>query len=389
MNNQIAAILNLVENKEALKPLTNRRPIATLPVACRYRIIDFPFSSLFYTQVRSAALFLSGSGHSLYDHIRNGSQWGLDSLVGGGVFTHSQIDLQSKELADNPYYEDHYKFLERSKADYIVLMDSKLVANVNLRSLREYFMFMNADAAVVYKEMPRHLFSKQTDACYFTFEKEIRETLTGIHSLKEQQEEDVLPVSLDIVIMKKEKFETYLKQAEKEDKLVSPAEIIRIALASNDQVLPFAHNEYARFIETIPDFFETNMDLLEEENFFSLFNRIQPIVTKVKNGAPTYFGPEAEVTASQFASDCVIEGKVHYSMIHRKTTIQKGADVGYSVLTYGAFVEEGAHLRYVILDKNVTVKKGVKLIGTRENPIVIAKNQVVSDSSDRKEEGNG
>ena len=377
MKNQIAAILNLVEDKEALKPLTNRRPIATLPVACRYRVIDFPFSSLFYAQVKSAALFLTGSGHSLYDHIRSGSQWGLDSLVGGGVFTHSQIDMESEE---NAYYEDHYNFLERSRADYIVLMGGKIVANVNLRSLMEYVTFQNADAAVVYKEMPRSLFSKQTKAYYFTFEKEIRETLTGLHPLEEETEEAVLPVSMDIMLIKKEKFRKYLKQAEVEKKLISPIEITRLALQSEDHVIPFAHNEYARFIETTSDFFETNMDLLDQENFHSLFNPIQPIVTKVKNGAPTYYGQKADVTNAQFASDCVIDGSVLQSLIHRKTTIKEGAEVAHSILTYGATIEEKAVLRYAILDKNVTVKAGVQLIGTRESPVIIKKNETVTES---------
>lgn len=43
MRTKYAAILNLVEEEEALMPLTDRRPVASLPFACRYRLIDFPF----------------------------------------------------------------------------------------------------------------------------------------------------------------------------------------------------------------------------------------------------------------------------------------------------------------------------------------------------------
>ena len=69
MKNKYAAIFNLVEEKNDLLPLTKRRPVATLPIAGRYRLIDFPFSSLSNAQIRSAALFISGSGRSLYDHV--------------------------------------------------------------------------------------------------------------------------------------------------------------------------------------------------------------------------------------------------------------------------------------------------------------------------------
>ena len=47
MKTRYAAILNLVEEENELLPLTKRRPVASLPIACRYRLIDFPFSSLF------------------------------------------------------------------------------------------------------------------------------------------------------------------------------------------------------------------------------------------------------------------------------------------------------------------------------------------------------
>jgi len=65
MKTRYAAILNLVEEESKLLPLTRRRPVASLPIACRYRLIDFPFSSLFNAKVRSASLFISGSGRSL------------------------------------------------------------------------------------------------------------------------------------------------------------------------------------------------------------------------------------------------------------------------------------------------------------------------------------
>ena len=40
-------------------------------------------------------------------------------------------------------------------------------------------------------------------------------------------------------------------------------------------------------------------------------------------------------------------------------------------------IGEGAELKNVILDKNVTVRPGAKLIGTRNNPIVIKRGDTV------------
>ena len=88
--NSICAILNLTEDEKALKPLTQARPIASLPFASRYRLIDFNLSSISHAEINSVGIFIAGSGRSIYDHIRSGSVWNLESGLTGGIFTYSQ-----------------------------------------------------------------------------------------------------------------------------------------------------------------------------------------------------------------------------------------------------------------------------------------------------------
>lgn len=87
--NSICAILNLTEDEKALKPLTQARPIASLPFANRYRLIDFNLSSISHAEINSVGIFIAGSGRSIYDHIRSGSVWNLESGLTGGIFTYS------------------------------------------------------------------------------------------------------------------------------------------------------------------------------------------------------------------------------------------------------------------------------------------------------------
>ena len=382
MRNKIAAILDLTDETKYLKPLTNRRPIATLPFACRYRLIDLPFSSLYYAQVMTAALFLSGDGNSMYDHIRAGSQWGLDSLIGGGAFIHTQVDVKEKKEDAALYYNDHRDFLARNTVDYVLFMGGKLVSNVDIRPFLEYCTFKEADGVMMYKKMPRSLFGKDTATQYVSFDEKNAEYLSAINPVIELdiEENEEIPVSLEVFLIKRSKVDAYIQEAEKQQLPLSPTVLMQLALLSDDEILTYEHHGYARFIETMSDYFEANMDMLNESNFYSLFNQKQPVITKVKNGAPTYYGEKADVTLSQLASDCVIDGKVTRSMIHRKTVIESGADVSDSILTFGGIIEEDAVLQYVILDKNVTVKKGVRVIGTRENPVVIRKNTIIDTS---------
>ncbi len=93
--NSICALLNLTEDEKALKPLTQARPIASLPFASRYRLIDFNLSSISHAEINSVGIFIAGSGRSIYDHIRSGSVWNLESGLTGGIFTYSQQMLKA------------------------------------------------------------------------------------------------------------------------------------------------------------------------------------------------------------------------------------------------------------------------------------------------------
>ncbi|WP_445659399.1 hypothetical protein [Aerococcus urinae] len=95
VQNKVCAILNLTENDNDLYPLTKQRPIAMLPFACRYRLLDFALSSITYANMRSAALFIGRSGRSVYDHIRSGKPWDLDTYR-GGIFTFSQWSINKR-----------------------------------------------------------------------------------------------------------------------------------------------------------------------------------------------------------------------------------------------------------------------------------------------------
>ena len=98
----------------------------------------------------------------------------------------------------------------------------------------------------------------------------------------------------------------------------------------------------------------------------------------MKNGAPTYYSKEADITNSQFASDCVIDGIVEDSIVFRKVTIEKTAVVRHSLIMQGSKIAEGAELDYVILDKGVKIGPGVKLKGTKKDPLVIEKDREIT-----------
>lgn len=388
MRTKYVAILNLVEAEDELLPLTNRRPVASLPFASRYRLIDFPFSSLTNAEVRSAALFISGSGRSLYDHIRSGLTWGLDNLAGGGVFTHSQINLKTSlddsSQYDANYYYDHKNYLNHSEAGYVVITGSRILANIQVDSMLNYHLNKNSDITVAYKKISRDEIRPNTSCSSYKLDPENGVSIREIVPIVDlPAETTTLDFGLDFLLAKKELVLDYIEELKEQNLLVSVENILNIAIKREQvSINGYEYTGYMKAIEDVRSYFEANMDMLDEDNFNALFYRESPVRTKSKNSAPTYYGKESHVVNSQFANDSEIYGTVENSMMFRKNFICQGATIKNSILLQDCYVDEGAILNYVILDKRVHVEKGAVLEGTPENPLVVPKESRVLSSAE-------
>ena len=77
------------------------------------------------------------------------------------------------------------------------------------------------------------------------------------------------------------------------------------------------------------------------------------------------------------ADGCMLEGEVEDSILFRNVTVCEGAEVEDCIIMNDTVVGEGAELKYVILDKDITVRPGARLCGTKNNPIVVRRGEIV------------
>lgn len=375
---QLCAVLNLDESERQLMPLTKKRAVAALPFGSRYRLIDFPLSSLYSAEVSSVAIFVRGSARSLMDHVRSGYPWGMDSTVGGGLFVHSGAEIKEALEKLEPgeissYYQDQIDFVQHSKKGYVVVMGSKMLCNVDVKGVLRSHLENEADITIVYKNVSKGFcLPDSIDNC-LSFAAEGDSKVTALTPARElSKDETKMAIGMGIAIMSKDKFVELTTEAANNRIKGEINVLIRHSLKKN-KVHGYEYTGYLKNIENVSSYYDANMDLLDEDNYNALFYRSQPVITKVKNGAPTYYSKEAKVSNSQFASDCVIDGTVEDSLIFRKVTLEKTAIVRHSLIMQGCKIAEGAELNYVILDKGVKIGPGVKLTGTKENPLVIEK----------------
>ena len=66
-------------------------------------------------------------------------------------------------------------------------------------------------------------------------------------------------------------------------------------------------------------------------------------------------------------------------MIGRGTKIAEGAEIHDSLILPTNTIKANAVVRYAILDKDVVVEEGVRIEGTKENPVVVKKGSIVTE----------
>ena len=138
--------------------------------------------------------------------------------------------------------------------------------------------------------------------------------------------------------------------------------------------MAYRYEGFYELISSMESYFKCSMQMLQPRVRETLFcERNRPILTKVRNSAPTKYASDAKVTNSLVADGCVIEGEVENSIIFRGVHIGRGTVVKNCVLLQDTYVGEKAELNCVVTDKNVLIKDERHLSGHESMPFFIGK----------------
>jgi glucose-1-phosphate adenylyltransferase len=373
--NRMCALIGNVARYDGLLPLTESRPLDTLPFDCKYRLIDFPLSSVMNANINHIFMvFNEGETRSVYDHLGGGKEWNLDALQ-NRFFIYFYQEFTKKKAQGLPYFETVIDYLEKSESEYTVFMGSRMLCNIDLRSVLQTHKKQKADLTVAYKKVSSHEVGEKD--VLLTLQDSNQAIGYELSGQVASTTEEIFNLGMDIFIAKTDWLIQELKNGQENNAPASMQEFLRSKIGK----VSTAVHEYTGYLSNIHDlksYYQANMDMLDANKFSSLLYTKQKIYTKLKNEAPTHYTEHSVVNNSQCASGCEIKGLVENSLISRRTVIEEQAEVKDAIIMASAQIGEGARIRYAILDKNVEVKPGITIQGTPEKPVVVKKNQVVT-----------
>ena len=370
MRTSAVAGLIFANSDDKLKKLTANRSMASVPFGARYRIVDFALSNLVNTGVTSVGIITKENYRSLMDHVGNGISWDLDRKNGGVYFIPPYYKRGVKRFVGTvSAIAGSTEYIEKCGADYIVLYDSHVIANIDLSAALRQHKDKGADITVVYHH--GKLPEKSSEKMILSLNSDDR--VDGIDFSEEEQE---TCFGIGVSIIGKDLLLKLAHEAD-EDGLTSFAREVLANKIEDLKIYGFEHSEYVAVMDNTATYYEASMALLQKYVRKQLFNKKRPIFTKVRDGMPTRYGVDAAAKNCLVGEDCIIEGKVKNSILFRGVKVSKGAVVENCILMQETKVGENATLCNVIADKNASVDDGVVLKGTEERYCFIDKNQVL------------
>lgn len=350
--------------------ISHNRTLASIPFGGRYRLIDFVLSALVGANVYNIGLVTRNKYSSLMEHVGWGKDWDLNRKNGGLKFLTPFSGNEGTGIVNNKIeaLNSVLEFIKTASADYCILSDSNVVMNIDLKKFMEYHEEKNADITFAYKNMmPK--------------DRELEVTLNSdgklVDTMYHKESIGVLAdIQLNMVILKKdllinliEKGITYGWYSLKKNVIANSFDDYKI--------YGYKVDGYVSKIETIEDFYKTNMDLLNKDVRMELFHGKNHILTRIKDSVPTVYGENADVKNSLVADGSKVDGIIENCIIFRDVVIKKGAVVKNSIIMQGTTIEENAKLDCVITEVDVVVTKGKVLTGTDTMPFMINKGKIV------------
>ena len=369
-----SAILGNTVGFHDMSTLTNNRPVASLPFGGKYRLIDFPLSSLANAGVRSIfGIFQQDNISSVFDHIRSGREWGLSTLLSHYYLGIYNTRVESSTVGKE-YYQQLLTYLKRSGSNQTVSINCDVLINIDLSQVFHLHNTTKSPITVVYKKLPK----KDISGVNAILEVDETDHVLSHHLFDENSNQDLYNMSTDIFVVD---TPWLIERLEEEAKKENPEKLRYILrdLAAESGAFAYEYTGYLANIHSVESYYQANKDMLDLHKFYSLFTPNQKIYTKVKNEEPTYYASSSKVAKSQFASGSIIEGEVVNSVLSRNVRVHEDSLVKDSLLFTRAVIGKGAQVEYAILDKGVEVAEGVVIRGTAEHPVVVKKGEKVTE----------
>jgi glucose-1-phosphate adenylyltransferase len=359
-----------------LDPLTRERAKPAVPFGGRYRIIDFVLSNFANSGILKMKVLTQYKSDSLNTHVMRA--WRLSPML------NQYVDLVPAQMrtgqewyrgsADAIY--QNLNLITDEEPDDVFVFGSDHIYRMDVNQMLDFHKDSGAECTVAAIPMP-------IEECHQFGIIEVSEAGRMIGFEEKPKNPKHMPGNpkMCLVSMGNYLFRTealvreIVKDAARED---SPHDFGKSIIATLYKeslvfVYDFARNQvpgqgekergYWRDVGTIDTYYQVNMDLVDVDPVFNLYNDRWPIYTMAPSAPPAKFvfndvanKRVGTATDTLVSEGCIISGgEVHRSVLSPKVRVNSYCTVEQSILFEGVIVGRHCRIKRAIIDKNVEI----------------------------------
>ena len=156
-------------------------------------------------------------------------------------------------------------------------------------------------------------------------------------------------------------------------------DIIPKLLGENCKLMAYPFKGYWKDVGTIESLWEANMDLINKDVDFDIYDKNWRIYSQAPNKSGQVIGDNAKIKNSLITEGCVIKGEVENSVLFSGVYIEEGAKVTNSVIMCDTRICKNSKVDRAIFGRKVLVKENLEVAGKSEI-LLIEEDRVVDEN---------
>ncbi|MEW6003264.1 MAG: glucose-1-phosphate adenylyltransferase [Nitrospirota bacterium] len=359
---------------ERLFPLTVFRSKPSVPFGGRYRIVDFVLSNLVNSHIYSIYLLVQYKSQSLIEHVRQ--KWVLSSVIRDHFVAVVPPQMRMgpewfQGTADAIF--QNINLIRQHNPELIVVFGADHIYRMDVRQMIDFHLGKNAYVTVAARPVP----VDQAQA-FGVIQTDSEKRIIGFQ--EKPKKPSPMPddpnrayVSMGNYIFSKDILLNALAKAQRKRQHDFGAHVIPdlvgtervFAYDFEKNVIPgtkvYEEMGYWRDVGTIKTYFDANMDMLEKNPLFELYNPLWPIHPS------GYEGPATKIIRADIRNSSISEGvtihkaKIRNSIIRSGVVIEDDVNVENCIIMDHVLLKKGCSLKGVIVDKVNVINEGEQL----------------------------
>lgn len=392
-----------------LFPLTRDRSKPAVPIAGKYRLVDFPVSNCINSGIRNIYVLTQFNSVSLHRHIQQSFKFDRFSPGFVHILAAQQTpDGSSWYQGNADAVRQNMRHILQSGFEHILILSGDQLYRMDYSDLLNYHVERKASVTVAALPVPQSeasalgILQLDDERKIIRFEEKpkdmrVLEELAIPQRVKAglgiESEKEYCLASMGIYLFSRKSLEHALDN----DMTDFGGEIIPRSIAAG-ATYAYPFQGYWEDVGTIGTFFEANLALCSSRPSFDFFETRAPIYTRARF-LPSSKISDTCVTSSLIADGCIIKGaRIEESLVGVRSYINEETTIRHSIIMGCDFYESlnqelkdddmgiphmsigrGCSIERAIIDKNAHIGDNVTISNRSGSPDEDGQNHFVRD----------